>query len=492
MTTQYNYIINNFFNYFNNSRNELFIIALIFLINISFKLINLTHEPIWYDECFSIFYSQGSIDEILNVSKWDINPPFFNLFLHTWVKLFGTSELTMRLVPAILSSLTGVVLFLFLKKYAGFRAAITGSVLYLFSNISFIYAQEVRGYSLILLISLLSIWLFIRMMEKPTYAISILLGGTYYILIMTHYLTFFILLAQGILFLIFFSKVLLKYYLIAVGAFVLFFLHWLPRVIEIISGGSKHWLQSPNLGDLSAFISNISNGTLQLLILLTLAGIAIAAVTAKKESLLPNRAIKAIFIYSILISFASVLLNYIISSTIPIFLDRYLLFSLTGFILFYSICISRLPLSNIYYYCLLTLIGSYAYSQMYINGPTRKMDYRSAVNYVKYEQDSSSFVFIQTIDVTALFTYYYDKEIFKNYSNIENLLKEKNVFTGNDSTKIASFNDSIYTKVIHVETFCDNADPNKTVISFFNKRGYVLVKTKDDLVGVKITTFQKR
>jgi mannosyltransferase len=475
----------------NKTYNSL-IIVILFLINLSFKLINLTYEPIWYDECFSIFYSQGTVDDILFVSTWDINPPFFNLFLHPWVKFFGTSELSMRMVPAILSSLTGVALYLFLKKYINVRTAITASVLYLFSNISFYYAHEVRGYTLILFVSILSIWLFIKMLEKPGYIASVALGLTYYILIMTHYLTFFILLAQGILFLIFFNRTLLKFYLIAVASFTLLFWHWMPRVVEIISGGSKHWLKSPDLNNLFDFIFSISNGKLQLIILCVLACTGIIAIIIKKEQFFHNKVIKAIVIYSILISFVTVLLNYIISSTIPIFLDRYLLFSLPGFIILYAVFISRIPLNNFFYYSLLTFVGIYAFSQVSINGPTTKMDYRSAVNYVKYEQDSASVVFIQTIDVGALFTYYYDKEIFKNYSNIENLLKEKMVFMGNDSTKVPSFNDSLYTKIIHVETFSEFSDPNKTVIAWFDKNNYVKTKVKEDYVGVKVTTYQKK
>ena len=479
---------------FNTSFNQthFFAVTIVLFINFSLKLINLTHEPIWYDECFSIFYSQGSIDEILNVSRWDINPPFFYLFLHPWVKIFGTSELSMRMVPAILSTLSGVTLYLFLNRYAGFRAAITASVIYLFSNISFFYAHEVRGYTLILLVSIVSLWLFIKLLEKPSYLTSVLLGCTYYVLIMTHYLTFFILVAQGVLFLLFFNKNLFKYYLISVASFVLLFAHWLPRIFEIVSGGSTHWLQSPTIDNLFDFMLNISNGKLQLIFLSVLFCISVIIIIIKKEQIFATKEIKAIAIYSILISFVTVLLNYMISSSIPIFLDRYLLFTLIGFITIYSIFISRLPLNNFFYYSLLAIIGMYAFTRMSINGPTTKMDYRNGVNYVKYEQDSNSIVFIQTIDVGALFSYYYDKEIFKDYSNVENRLKEKMVFMGNDSTKAPVFNDSLYTKIIHVETFSEYADPNKTMLAWFHKKGYQPTKINDDYIGVKITTYQKK
>ena len=477
-----------------NKQKLFFIAGIIFMLNFCFKLINITHDPIWYDECFSIFYAQQTIPDILHVSTWEPPPPLFNIGLYFWIKLFGISELSVRLLPTLISSFTGVVLYLFLKRFTTNRIAITASVLFLFSNISFYYAHEVRCYSFALLVSIVSIWLFIELLIKPTYILSLCLGLSYYILIMTHYLTFFILLFQGILFLIFINKTFFKYYLISVLSFMLLLAHWVPRIIEVAQGGggNNHWLKSPSSDQLVEFLFNINNGSVQLYILGILACAGIVSAFIKKEILLPNKATQAIFIYSIFISIPTVLLSFFISSSIPIFLDRYLLFTLGGFIIFFSICISHLPVKNIFYYSLLGIIGIYALTQISINKPIAKMDYRNAINYVKTEQDSSSIIFLQTIDVGSLFAYYYDKAIFKKYMNLENSLKEKNVFMGNDATKIPVFNDSIYTKVIHVETFSEFADPNKTVEAWFNKNGYKKVKLKDDYVGVKVTTYQKQ
>ncbi len=471
--------------------NNIFIAACIVIINVAFKLINITHDPIWYDECFSIFYSQGTFTDILHVSEWDIAPPFFNLLLHIWIKLFGLSELSMRIVPVLLSSLTAGVLYLFLKQYINFRTAITASVLYLFSNISFFYAHEVRGYTFILFISTISIWLFIKLIDKPTYLTCIALGTTYYMLIMTHYLTFFILLAQGILFLFFLNKSLFKFYLTAVVSFFILLIHWLPRMIEIFTGGSKHWLQSPNLANLVEFIFSINNGDIQFIVINVLACLGSVSIILKKEKWFPDKITKAILIYSILISFVTVFLNYIISSSIPIFLDRYLLFTLIGFIILYAIFISRISLADTYYYPLIIVVAICAFSQVSINEPIKKMDYRNGVRYIKSEQDSNSIVFIQSVDVGALFAYYYDKDVFTHYMDLENTLKQKNVFMANDSTKMSFLNDSRHKKIIHVETFSEYSDPNKTSQAWLSKNGYNKIKVKDDLVGVKITTYKK-
>jgi hypothetical protein len=285
---------------------------------------------------------------------------------------------------------------------------------------------------------------------------------------------------------------LLKYYLISVATFVLLLAHWIPRIAEIVSGDSKHWLKSPNLDNLVDFTYNISNGKFQLVVLCILTCIAISIVIIKKETLLPNKFAKAIFIYSILISIVTVILNYLISFAIPIFLDRYLLFTLIGFIIFYSICISKLPFSDIYYYSLLFVIGIYAFSQVQIGSPLIKMDYRSAVRYVKQHEDSNSATFIQSIDATSLFMYYYDRAIFKDISNFEKNRKLKSIFHGNDSTQlIKELNDS-YPQIIHIETYSELADPNKTVAAWFKAHGYMKVLEENSYNQVKIGIYRKQ
>ena len=128
-------------------------------------------------------------------------------------------------------------------------------------------------------------------------------------------------------FLIFFNKQLFKYYSLTVLVFLGLLSHWFGRLYDIIfGGGSKFWLQSPNLDDLIHFTSSIFNVMNILIILTILAGLGVTTTIIKKEELFGSKTIKAIIIYSILISFVTVALNYIISFSIPLFLDRYLLY----------------------------------------------------------------------------------------------------------------------------------------------------------------------
>ena len=84
------------------------------------------------------------------------------------------------------------------------------------------------------------------------------------------------------------------------------------------------------------------------------------------------------------------------------------------------------------------------------------------------------------------------KYLLNNHSKHSFPRHQDNTIFINDSTKAPAFNDSLYTKIIHVETFSDYSDPNKTMLAWFYKKGYQVTKIKDDYIGVKITTYQKK
>lgn len=473
-------------------RNPVFVAFLIFVINVGFKCIDLTAEPIWYDECFSIFYSQQSIADILFVSTWEPPPPLFHLGLHYWIKVFGISELGVRILPLLLSSITASILYLFLKKFTSPKVAITASVLYLFSDLGFYFAHEVRCYSFVLFMSVISCWLFIELLSKPRALIALCLGASYYILIMTHYLTFFILLFQGIVFLLFINKKFFAYYLISIITFLALIKHWIPRMVEVAQGNTNSkWMTSPDADTLVTFLYNINNGVVQLLLMCVLALVGLISVLIRKTSFLETREAKAIFVYAICISIVTTLLSFFISASIPMFLDRYLLFTLIGFTILFSVCLSHLPIKNSYYYIVLTIIGLYAVSQVKINVPTQKMDYRSAVNYVKQHEDSTSATFIQSIDVTPLFVYYYDRSMFKDYPHLDQNRTSKKIFQGNDSIQLVKVLTDSFPKIIHIETYSNFTDPNKTVIAWFEKHGYKKVAEENSFNQVQIGIYQK-
>ncbi len=117
-------------------------------------------QSLWRDEVFSIMVAQRPIIEYF--TKLSFEPPLYYIFLHLWIRLFGTGEIAARSL-----SLTGVVLSaILLIKWSETlfkRSAISVilPILYIFNPMILYYAFEVRTYGWYIFFALLSIYSYI-------------------------------------------------------------------------------------------------------------------------------------------------------------------------------------------------------------------------------------------------------------------------------------------------------------------------------------------
>lgn len=107
----------------------------------------------WSDEAFSAATALADWKSLF--FSWvlpDTAPPLFPVFLKTWQSIFGYSEISSRLLSFAFSTAALIVLSLFALRSG--RAAYICAVLFLGTSPIFSrYGQEVRNYSLVLLLS---------------------------------------------------------------------------------------------------------------------------------------------------------------------------------------------------------------------------------------------------------------------------------------------------------------------------------------------------
>jgi len=176
------------------NKGILFLMVLITLIAMFLRFKELTFQSYWYDELYSIATAipEHSYKDILEGSFQSIHPPLFHSMLWGWFHLFGFTELSGRMFPALLGTLCIPVIYLLGKelfnKETGFYSAIFATF-----NIFLIrYSQETRPYSLLLLLSLLSMFFFVRTLKTGSRLnlVSFILSTT--ALLYTHYYGFLI------------------------------------------------------------------------------------------------------------------------------------------------------------------------------------------------------------------------------------------------------------------------------------------------------------
>ncbi|HZB45808.1 MAG TPA: glycosyltransferase family 39 protein, partial [Pyrinomonadaceae bacterium] len=160
--------------------NRLSLVALLLVVAlyVAARLWRLDATCLWFDELFGVHAARHTWGGMLRFVAADlIHPPLFYALLKIWVAAGGESLLWLRLFPA-LTSFAAIVPFLLLARELRLGAKeVTPALLLLAANGYLIkYAQEVRMYSLLLLLALTSFWMFVRFLHaRPKTKATLLL-----------------------------------------------------------------------------------------------------------------------------------------------------------------------------------------------------------------------------------------------------------------------------------------------------------------------------
>src|SRR5262249_18855511 len=184
-------------------------LALTSVIFIAFRLWRLSSHCLYTDKIFSVEPSRHSWAGLIAFVLEDVvHPPLFYLLLKVWTEWGGESLLWLRLFPVLIAAIA-IIPFFFLCCELKLRPIETNVALILAGVNPYLvyYSQELRMYSLILLLSLCSIWLWVKFLNSeagrkgPIVALSI----ANILLVYTHYYGWLIVSIEG-LFLLFWNR----------------------------------------------------------------------------------------------------------------------------------------------------------------------------------------------------------------------------------------------------------------------------------------------
>lgn len=178
-----------------------YLIILIFIVGVIPRFYNLGGESVWYDEAVSIAVSKLGFADII---KWvydnpaETNPPFYYMILSYWVPVFGDSEFIARVPSALLGSLSIFAVYAVGKLLYNKNTGLIAALIVATSVFHIRYAQEARGYTLMVFLMLASYYCLLRLTIKyrTTYAAAYVASTA--LLVYTHYYGGMIILAQNI------------------------------------------------------------------------------------------------------------------------------------------------------------------------------------------------------------------------------------------------------------------------------------------------------
>lgn len=220
------------------------IIFLILGLALVLRLIGL-NQSLWLDEAVQAITAQNNIPYIFQEILGDFHPPLYYFLMHYWVRVFGSSEIALRM-PSVLFGVGTVWIIYQLGKLG----TVSGAIFLATSQFHIFYSQEARMYSMACFLATLSTYYFIKIVyfnkseERKAESEELKLKTKNYdyfwyflstlCLIYTDYYGILILLAQGIYLII---KRKYKAFLVTNCLLLIAYIPWIPMLIKQIRQG---------------------------------------------------------------------------------------------------------------------------------------------------------------------------------------------------------------------------------------------------------------
>lgn len=383
------------------------------------------------DECFSLYYSQFSTLEIFkSLITGDgfaaDNPPLWELILSVWIKIFGIGLLSLRSLSLLFNVLTIIPLYQLANDFFSRRIAVGTSLLYIFSSFSLFLSHEGRVYSLVGFLAVCSVYLFMKQCENPNKSRWLLLLLSNVLLVYSHYMAAFWILAMEFSVIILFKdlrKSLWKGLLFLIIGLLTFCFPLIPVVIERFMDSGMHgtWVEKcKGISDLYSMICTFTNAPVPtvfaIMIMLSSLVKMVTSLKTNKLKLSPSLLIVIFWIIPLILSF-------VLSFIVGFFLNRYFYFLMPFYLLTIVLCINYLfPEKKIYRVIVeCILFFSLLFSFKMDSGAMRYGGWKGDVSNVAHrlmelKQEKDACVIISPNWIDKQLVYYFDEEhvIFAN------------------------------------------------------------------------------
>jgi mannosyltransferase len=174
-------------------------VLLVIAVAVALRLVLLAGPSLRGDESLSVLYAQRSLPEIVHITRFvSGHPPLFYGLLHVWVSLSGTTEFVARyfsvwwgvlLLPLVY--LVGLRLF---DHWTGFWSTLLLAV----NSFQVWHGQDIRSYTMVATLALVSCWFFWRAMQHPNWKSWVIYALSGMAVVHSHYFGAFLILAHGV------------------------------------------------------------------------------------------------------------------------------------------------------------------------------------------------------------------------------------------------------------------------------------------------------
>lgn len=458
---------------------------LVFAVGFVVRLIGLGDVQLGLDEPFTVFHAQMPWADIPSeLAKYN-NPPLFEMILHPFIWMFGISESAVRIPSLLFGSLACVFVYA-LGKMGGNR--VTGLVaagIFTFSSQNIYFAHEARVYSLWTLFTLAATYFLLKWMKEPKR--NLWLIGWMLASIGMVYSHYFGLIALGLqcLFLLL-ERIKSQPRMVgkAVLAMLLVVVAYIPQIPTLwnrfTAASGEHWVPLAGVNELYHTLSKYSNRpviTVILLAVLVLGGGYLIWKREKRKAM-PKPTLLFLFFFP-----GAYLFLWAVGTSMPVFLDRYVVFSIPFLYLMVAIVLQHsIPARWA------SIAGGALVLAMALTTDLAKdsqSQWREVAQHVAQGKTPRTAVLIQPKNNLLAFTYHFQQDWFADYKNMESHLRQHGIYSSMNPDVQQELHAGDYDRIIQVcvRSACGKANP---ATEKFLKTNTRVFETRDDVHGIDI------
>jgi len=240
-------------------KSDWLILFPIIVIGAALRLLNLGKESLEHDEIDSVLVGQQSLGEILLTTN--VNPPLYHVLIHFWIKFFGTSEFSVRFPSFIFGVTTIFLCYIVGKALFSGKVGLIAAAFIALSRFHLYYSQEARVYAVGTVLTLLSMYCFILLTERPKRHLYCLYAFSSVLLLYAHVYGIFIIAAQNIyvfasLFLpqLFKNRAPIRFWIFSQLSIILLFAPWYYHLFgQVVRIQGGFWIEVNWLTPLKIF-----------------------------------------------------------------------------------------------------------------------------------------------------------------------------------------------------------------------------------------------
>ena len=304
----------------------------------------LGRHSLWLDEAVSFNIARVPSEGLAAALSREANMPLYYLILRGWIAL-GSSEATLRSLSVVFAVATIPVVYVLVARLFDTATATVAGLLLAVNAFFVHYAQEARGYSLLLLLAVLATYLFVRGVQQPSWQVWAAYAVAIALAFHTHNFGLWMPVVHGA------SLVLLpggqapwRAFLAACGGGAVLSLPFARVVAEGAGQDKLAWVPRPRVSDVADVYWQLAGGDLDMAKLAYLAAglLGLLAVGRALRSAGRSEAWRHGLLLSWLV--VPVVGSFLFSVAVtPVFVPRYLIVSLPALVIVAALGLTQLP-----------------------------------------------------------------------------------------------------------------------------------------------------